>query len=229
MRSLRAAAVSEVRRVGGEIYGPLVLRHHYARRIPTVQYAYGLFEMAHLHPQCVGVVTFGPPSSPQVSNSCAIESHREYVLELNRLVISSDDPNAGSRLVSGALRQIGKWIVVSYADSAMGHVGYVYQAANFEYAGTQASHDSEYVVGGVKTHPRTLAARGISDPVRWAAENGIARVAAAPKHRYITVTGNRRERKWLRNGISWPMSREYPKGDTSRYDAGRPDIQASLF
>ena len=109
----------------------LILNHHYAGRMPPVKYAFGLF----LNGEMVGVVTYGiPPSHTLLKGVCGEEWARS-VLELNRLVLLHNLPNAASRLVGASLRQLGDRIVVSYADSVQDHTGYVYQATNFLYTG----------------------------------------------------------------------------------------------
>lgn len=110
-------------------------------------------------------------------------------------------------------------VVVSYADGGQGHNGYVYQATNFYFGGAAKAHDSEYVVDGVKTHPRTLAARGIKDPVRWARENGIEVVRPQPKNRYVLLLGSKTDRKHILRDIKWTLSKNYPKNESRRYDA----------
>lgn len=104
---------------------PFLLQIHYARRMPCVQYAFGLF----LNEKLIGIVTYGQPASPWLCKGLAGERNRKKVLELNRLVILPEynGKNFGSYLVGNTLRMLPKGtFVVSYADSAWGHVGYVY-------------------------------------------------------------------------------------------------------
>jgi hypothetical protein len=197
------------------------LRVHYARRMPTTSHLFGLFEDGEL----VGAVSYGSPASPQVRQSALGDDGDDVSLvELNRLVITTSSRNAASRLVGASLRMLPRpGIVVSYADGGHGHVGYVYQATNFLYAGTAAAHDAEYVVEGIRTHPRTLAARGITNPTAWAKERGVERVLPQPKNRYVYLLGSRTERRALARRVLWPLSHEYPKGESRRYDAPNQD------
>ena len=109
------------------------MKIHYARRMPCIQYAYGLFQDSEL----IGVVTYGQPASPSVCKGIAGEENRHRVLELNRLVIlPNSPPNSASFLVAHSLKLLPKdMFIVSYADSAWGHKGYVYQATNWLYTG----------------------------------------------------------------------------------------------
>src|SRR3990172_4958416 len=110
-----------------------ILKKHYAHRLPCIQYAFGLYHSNKL----MGVVTYGMPASPNLCKGVCGEEYKDKVLELNRLVINSDAlPNSASFLISHSLRMLPKeYCIVSYADSQMGHIGYVYQATNWLYTG----------------------------------------------------------------------------------------------
>ena len=221
-------ASAEVRSVPKSIYEPWLTKRHYAKRVPIVQHAFGLF----IDRECVGVVTFGSPASPQVARSVIDQRYADKVIELNRLCVDDNAPrNSSSILVSQGLRNLPRpSVVVSYADGAQGHVGYIYQATNFDYYGAAAAHDAEYESpNGEIVHPRTLAARGISNPTEWARRNGWTKREAKPKHRYVYVIGSKRQRKELQRAILWTRT-EYPKGDSSRYQAdAHINSQVALF
>ena len=163
-----------VARISYDETKPFILGVHYARRMPSVSYAYGLFEDDRL----VGVVTYGQPASPWLCKGVAGEEHRKDVIELNRLVIAPDfrEENAASTLVGRSLKMLPKGLyVVSYADiGGWGHVGYVYQATNFLFTGT--------------TKPRTdmWSASGHS---RHNCGDRSKRQPRSAKHRYIFITG----------------------------------------
>lgn len=109
---------------------PFIMDIHYAKRFPPHKFLFGLF----VNQMLSGVVCYGPPASPQVACSIFGGMDKERVLELNRLVVTTNLKNAASFLVGRSLRLLPSPIaVVSYADGLMGHVGYVYQATNFIY------------------------------------------------------------------------------------------------
>ena len=56
-----------------------LLHKHYAKRIPSISYAFGLFENKVL----IGVCTFGMPPSPTLNDS--ITKIKSSTIELNRL------------------------------------------------------------------------------------------------------------------------------------------------
>ena len=127
---------------------------HYAKRIPTILYSFGLYKYNVM----VGVVTFGMPPSPTLSSSICGEKYKSIVLELNRLVVNEGlDKNALSYFVSNSISKLPKpKIIVSFSDNNMYHNGYIYQATNFIFTG-KTSNDSMYIdKDGKEFHFRNL-------------------------------------------------------------------------
>ena len=145
-----------VRRIEYGETKPFLLGIHYARRMPCITDAFGLF----VNEKMVGVVTYGVPASPNLCVGLAGYENRKRILELNRLVLLPDEQqqNNASYLVSHSLKMLqsiyGYVFVVSYADwGGWGHVGYVYQATNFLYTGlTKARTDIKPINGGHSRH-----------------------------------------------------------------------------
>lgn len=169
----------------------VLLEKHYLHRLPPVSYAFSVWEKS-----LVGVVTFGVPPSRHLQKS-ACPSNPQLVLELNRLWLDDALPrNTASYVMSRVLGAMPPSIVVSYADTAVGHRGYVYRACNFFYAGqTDADRKTprfDYVPRNGK-HSRDAFRSGDYDRVR-----------RLPKHRYWSVTGDRRERRELIKIAGWP-------------------------
>lgn len=186
-----------------------LLEKHYARRKCQRMHCFGLYVNGVLQ----GIVTYGMPPSPQVGRGFLGEENRKRVLELNRLCINEVAPkNSASMLVGRSLKMLPPCAVVSYADSAMGHVGYVYQATNFIYCGATKSHDKEYLIDGKWVHAKVLTNRGISAPSKWAKENGIETKKPSKKHRYIFFTDAK-----LKKCLKY-KTQPYPKGDSRRYE-----------
>lgn len=169
----------------------LVVEHHYMHRKPPVSFAFGLIDDFG---KTKGCVVFGTPASHHMLiGACATPGN---VIELNRLWVSDDMPrNTESWFVSRALSLLPPKIVLSYADTAAGHMGYIYRATNFFYAGwtdmERKTPRFDYIAPG--KHSRDAFRNGFTDRVR-----------RRPKVKYWTVTGNRRERKALEASCLWP-------------------------
>jgi len=134
---------------------PWILKKHYAKRMPSVVRAFGLF----LDKSLIGVVTYGIPPCAGLSQSKGVGE----ILELNRLCIDDSAPkNAASVLVGRSLNLLKKpCVVISYADCNQGHVGYIYQATNWIYTGT-GGQLKEYELNGKSIHDRSLGHLGIT-------------------------------------------------------------------
>lgn len=106
-----------VRRISYDDTKVFILNIHYARRMPCIQFAFGLFDGDYPYP--VGVVTYGQPASAPLCKGIAGEENRKHVLELNRLVLYPEynGGNYASYLVSKSLKMLpNHTFVVSYAD-----------------------------------------------------------------------------------------------------------------
>jgi len=190
-------------------------KKHYSRRFPIFWAGFALVVDGMVD----GVVVYGQPSAPIQKHAFTGRDFRLY--ELSRLVIQTELRNAASILVGRSLNMLEKpSAVVSYADTAWGHSGIVYQATNWLYTGATKSHDHLYLVDGARVHPMTLRDKGVTDPKRWAKENGIATVPPAEKHRYFFLNGSKRERAAMRAQLRYPVISAYPKSDKTMYDEG---------
>jgi hypothetical protein len=181
---------------------PWLLEKHYAKRMCPVSHAFGLYVEGSLE----GVVTYGVPASPFLCMGvCGIEN-KDIVLELNRLCLNDGVKNGASFLVSKSLQMLPKpSIVVSYADTAMGHVGYIYQASNFLFTGT--------------TKERTDMAGEDGKHSRHNLGNTENRINRSAKHRYVFFVGSKTQKNNLFKQLNYEI-KPYPKGDTQRYNAG---------
>lgn len=176
---------------------PFLLEIHYARRWCSITYAFGLFRNDVL----VGVVTYGTPPSSTLRAGIAGKENIHRVLELNRLCLRDNLRNEASMLVGRSLRMLPKGkIVISFADTSQGHVGYVYQATNFTYHGLSAKR-TDYVIDGIEgKHSTTITDmyRGVPNRMRVMREVYGDRLKTVPrprKHRYIYITGKKERKK----------------------------------
>lgn len=198
-----------------------LLLKHYAKRMPSVSYAFGLYNETAL----IGVITFG-----MTANSNLNEFIKGFqCIELNRLCVNDDLPkNVLSFFVGNALRLLpSPVVVISYADTGQGHHGYIYQATNWIYTGL-GKGDYEFIKDGRQFHRKNLFDLFGSGNLENAKENGYEVVKVAPKHRYIMLLGDKRARRTMKALL--PFTPEpYPKGDNKRYDASYEPITQSLL
>lgn len=190
-----------------------LLGKHYAKRMPSISYAFGLYDGTK---QLVGVMTLGKPAANGICvGSCGTE-YSQFVYELNRLCINENlEKNVLSFFVSSCFRLLtDDLIIVSYADMGQGHHGYIYQATNWVYTGLSAKRTDPK--GKDNQHSRHIKCDGIAE-----------RVERSRKHRYFYFIGKRA--KEFRRALKYPVE-PYPKGDNQRYDASyEPVTQSRLF
>lgn len=169
-------------------------REHYMHRKPVVSRAFGLYEGDVLR----GVCVYGTPASRHLQMG-AYPTDPGKVLELNRLWLDDCMPrNTESWFVSRTLRQLDQRMIVSYADTVEGHVGYVYRALNFHYAGwtdmERRTARYDYVPLEDGAHSREAFRSGYKERVR-----------RRPKVKYWTATGTPAERREVRARAGWPV------------------------
>jgi len=190
----------------------LILNVHYAHRLPSISYAFGLY----LDGELKGVVTYGSPPSPTLVNGICGEKWAKNVLELNRLVLVDNQKNEASRLVSGSLKLLPKpKIVVSFADTAQNHEGIIYQATNFLYTGLSAKRQEWAVKGKEHLHSKTLSGlvAGADDTVvaikEMFGEDFYYRERSR-KHRYIIFLGSKTDKKSMMKDLRYKVL-PYPR------------------
>lgn len=187
----------EVKQITREETLDYILNLHYAGRVPSISFAYGLFKEGEF----VGCVTYGSPASPSLCKGVCGEEYRPNVIELNRLVLRDNLKNEASFLVSRSLKMLGREhnkIVVSYADTAQNHLGIIYQASNFLFTGTSKK--------------RTDMASKDGKHSRHNMGDRTKRVVRSPKHRYITFIGEKKFKKKARKALRYKVE-TYPKSN----------------
>lgn len=201
----------EVKRITRKECEPFVIGIHYAHRWPSISYAFGLFREGAL----VGIVTYGTPPSAPLRTGVAGQDFIGNIIELNRLCLLNNMKNEASILVSKSLKFIPDSIVVSFADTSQGHVGYVYQACNFTYHGLSAKRTDWKIKGMEHLHGQTVADEFRGSPCRSKMMrdkygDNFYLQDRPRKHRYIYVTGSRKFKKEARAAIKYEQQ-DYPK------------------
>jgi hypothetical protein len=190
-----------------------ILNKHYAKRIPSISYAFGLYDGIIL----TGIMTIGKPASPSLCDGICGKENSKYVYELNRLCVNEGlEKNTLSFFVSQCLKMIKEnMILVSYADAGMNHHGYIYQATNWIYTGASKERTDIGIEDG--SHSRHYD-KNIDYSIRK---------FRSSKHRYIFFIG--KLKKQFSKSLNYKI-KEYPKGDNKKYDASyNPIFQIELF
>lgn len=190
---------------------PFVMGIHYAKRWPSISYAFGLFDGDKL----IGVCTYGTPPSAPLKRGVAGDELKDSILELNRLCLLDNKKNQASFLVANSLKMLPKnKIVISFADTEQGHRGVVYQASNFTYHGLSAKRTDWKVKGKEHLHGQTIADefRGVKNRAQAMRDKYGDDFYLKPrprKHRYIFVTGSKGFKKLASNKIKYKQE-DYP-------------------
>ena len=213
-----------VNKISYEDTKPFILNIHYAKRMPSISYAYGLF----LNNELVGMVSYGSPPSQSLCKGIAGVDNRGLVLELNRLVLKNNIKNEASYLVGNSFKLLPKpTILVSYADTSQNHHGYIYQATNFIYTGLSDKR-TEWRMKNTNKHSKTICEQYTleerkGDPDRFYI------IDIPRKHRYIYIIANKKDKKKLLKELKYPIS-PYPKGENKNYKtSNKINTQFMLF
>jgi hypothetical protein len=210
-------------------YKEWLLYKHYAKTIPSVIYAFGLFNFDNI---LQGVCCYGTPANNHNNNLGKFKC-----IELVRLVVNDGLPkNTLSFFVTQTFTKLEKPLVlISYADQGKSHCGYIYQATNWIYTGLGGGVDFYRDVNGKEIHSRIMSDLRLKQPNKKRAE--IAKelnwdlVEGTYKHRYFYFLGNKIEKKKMMQALLEKYEiKPYPKENNLRYDTSyEPVIQKRLL
>lgn len=176
-----------VRAVPHRVALDFIAEHHYARGGPKTGVAgFALFHRGDAVPY--GAALWVPPIIGAAKHIQPDDPHA--VLGLPRLAVAPGCPkNAASFLIGGCVPELPDryGTLLTYADEAQGHVGGIYQATNWDYAGVTASmplwrRDGRQVSN--KRGPKTLTHEQLR-------AEGAELVQRSRKHRYVLRLGQR--------------------------------------
>lgn len=192
-----------------------VEKWHYSGQTPNQKLAkLGVWENGKF----IGVVLFGDGANNNMGKPYGL--YHTQVCELVRVALTQHKCNV-SQVVAEAIKQLGRAqtglrLIVSYADPEHKHVGTIYQAGNWLYAGTTEASD-EYIVNGFRMHGRALRstrsthrlgglpANNVMEWARKVLDPDIKQVMGSVKHRYLYPLD-----RAMRKQIA-PLAKPYPK------------------
>ena len=213
------------------------LNKHYAKRLPSISFAYGLY----INNRLEGVCSFGRPMSHTLIKGAFNGLYENSFLELNRLVVNEGlKKNTLSFFVSQCFKQLPKpMVLVSYADTSQNHHGYIYQATNWIYTGL-SNKFTDYAVKGLEHmhHSSIEDSVGRYDKNKNIDKHTLLKEKYGDKlylkerprkHRYFYFLGTKKDKKIMLKNLSYTIC-NYPKGDNKRYVSTYiPATQGLLF
>lgn len=164
-----------------------VLNWHYSQTWPagkSVQF--GVWENSGF----VGAVVYGRGANHRLGSP--FETRQTETAELTRVALTTHD-RPTSEIVAKSLKKLkagspGLRVVVSYADTNVGHVGTLYQAGNWVYTGLSGDTDQGVIIHGQTVHKRSVSSRYGTRSLDWLREHVDPNARLAPalkKHRYV--------------------------------------------
>ena len=201
----------EVKQINYQTAMDVVVKKHYLKRKCPCSIAFGLYNFDEL----VGVIVFGKPASYTLCNGIAGNGESKNVIEFNRFWVDDKMPrNTESWFLARAIKQCGFEIIVSFADTEQGHIGYIYQATNWLYCGESKKQkyfrlkgNSENS-GGTKYRRRERMSK--AKIMKEYGEEYVEEYYSSLKHRYIYFNADKRRKRELINKLRYPLE-EYPK------------------
>src|SRR5574343_604386 len=205
---------------------------HYIHKIPQIMHSFGLFKDRSL----MGVCTYGIPPSQNLCKGVCGEEYKHIVLELNRLYL--DDlctKNTASYFIAQTFKMLPQpSIIVSYADTSVGHVGYIYQSLNFLYTGMPKSSCDDILIDGKMVHSRSMhdrSVRGIklssTQKIKDFYGDRVEFVPCPLKHRYVHFIGSKKDKSILRRALKYEVL-PYPKDESKKYDIKKTPLELML-
>lgn len=184
-----------------------VEKWHYSHRMPKSKLVkIGVWENG----QFIGVVIFGVGATADLVKSFKLKPTEGC--ELVRVALRKHETPV-TKIVSIAIRLLkkaneGLRLIVSFADPDQSHVGGIYQAGNWIYAGMSLASD-EYIANGKRWHGRALRhekpAHLTTKQALEALDPNYQVVKGSSKYRYLFPLDDA-----MRKQIA-PLAKPYPK------------------
>jgi len=170
--------------VGIKIARRLIESEHYAKGASnTATFLHGLYRKDDPNQECVGVSWWIPPTKSAAENT--YPPNWRGVLSLSRLAIKPHVPkNACTFLLARSRKLIPRDVwpcLVTYADEWRGHIGGIYLADNWRFAG-KTKPERTYQIDG------RMTARKVGQKTRTHAEMlalGAVMVGSFSKYKYV--------------------------------------------
>ena len=178
------------------------MNFHYAKSIPTVQYAYNVYNDNN---EWCGVIVYGVGANPLIAKQYGLNNGE--ILELERVALNGKQ-EITSKAVALSLKLLHKdnplvKMIISYADTRQGHYGTIYQATNWYFLGLKKIGGKEYYVKGKWVHRRSLG--HFTEKERKIIKQKCESRISSNKYKYIYIYDKKLKKK-IENELQ-----EYPK------------------
>ena len=196
-----------VRKVTTKECHDLILNVHYAHRLPSISYAYGLFDGNEM----VGCCTFGKPASYTLCNGVCGEEYSKIVYELNRLVLKYNKPNEASFFIAKCYKLLPKpMIIVSFSDYEQNHQGTIYQATNHLFTGVSPRQKYYKLKTTSETKGyRRRARMPKAKIIKEYGEDFVEEYYSTNKNRYVMLLGSKVQKKQMLKALKYTIMK-YP-------------------
>jgi hypothetical protein len=202
-----------INKINYQIAMQIIVEKHYLHRKCPCSFSFGLFD--NFTNEIMGVVIYGTPSSAPLRRGICGDSEKDNVIELTRLWVDDRVPRNGeSFLIGNTINLVDKEIIVSYADTGVNHIGYIYQATNWIYTGLSAKR-TNWTVKNVDKHCQTIADKYTSKELKEIYGDDFTLVPRSRKHRYVYFNCNKSRKKELLTCLKYPIL-PYPKAETTQ-------------
>jgi hypothetical protein len=149
---MKLSELYTIKPIDRKLANEIQIKNHYLKTRASCTFAFGLYENNSI----IGVILYGNPTAPTTLDICG-ESNRKNVVEITRLWIQDNTPkNTESFFISNTIKLINKPIIVAFADPDAGHIGTIYQAANFLYTGKSDRGGKVIAIKNNNIHNKTL-------------------------------------------------------------------------
>lgn len=197
----------ELRRANPDAIRYACLKFHYARTVPSAEYAYNVYNDQD---EWCGTIIYGVGATPNIAKPFGLANGE--VLELLRVALNGKQP-CTSECVAASLKRIHKdaphvKMIVSFADIDQNHYGTIYQATNWIYLGDRnVGERGGFIVNGKRMHPKSLHSRGWSQSVQWLQEHidpNAQEIKSKGKRKYIFVFDKKARKQWQEKALPYP-------------------------
>lgn len=197
----------ELRRANSDAVRYACLKFHYAKAIPSAEYAYNVYNEQK---EWCGTIIYGIGATPNIAKPFGLANGE--VLELLRVALNGKQP-CTSECVAASLKQIHKdaphiKIIVSFADMDQNHYGTIYQATNWIYLGDKnVGERGAFIINGKRTHPKSLHSRGYKQSLEWLREHvdpNAQEIISKGKRKYIWVFDKKERKQWQTKALPYP-------------------------